>query len=272
MLLVAIGGATGYIVGTRQAESRTQTATQTAVETTIQTTTLVSLKNYTITTSATNLSEVWTSAGGETSSFLSENGLELVISISAPNYRVGLGLNITTYVVNTFPVVNTVLPSHDWLFKGVPVYLWQPCLGGAGNQSLGLPLQIAVLNGNYTAGALPVIANTTVHSNPVCMEGTAVDRVTFLPDSDQANLSTTGWNGVNSSEISGFRFSFITTGYWNLKAFVGETNPPVLGPDMYASPPTAPNPTTFVPGTYTVAVEDEWGQTAVLHFTVQSGA
>ena len=38
ILLVAIGGATGYFVGTRQSGSRTQTTTQTAVETTTQTT------------------------------------------------------------------------------------------------------------------------------------------------------------------------------------------------------------------------------------------
>jgi hypothetical protein len=32
----------------------------------------------------------------------------------------------------------------------------------------------------------------------------------------------------------------------------------------------SPIATPFVPGVYTLAVSDEWGQAAVLHFTVKS--
>jgi len=61
--------------------------------------------------------------------------------------------------------------------------------------------------------------------------------------------------------------NFTTNGYWDL-ANQSQLNPPVLGMQI---PPRPPIPTPFVPGAYTLAVSDEWGQAAVLHFTVKGG-
>jgi hypothetical protein len=100
------------------------------------------------------------------------------------------------------------------------------------------------------------------------MEGWNVDHVIFQPQSDQVNITgiydVTGTNQT----LGPFHLvlNFTTNGYWDLQNLSKELNPPILG-DQY--PPRAVDSIPFVPGVYTVAVEDEWGQMVVLHFSVR---
>ena len=188
----------------------------------------------------------------------SPNGLRLTVSSNATELTVGQELNVSLSIVNTLPMVNTVKPSNDWLMHGVPVALWPPCY-------FGLPAEAAVLQGNYTSQDISSAANVTF--SYICMEGVYVDHVAFQPNSDQVIL--TGLYDVTSTNqtLGPFHMSlsFTTGGYWNLQNLSSELNIPILGEQ---SPPRPPAYVPFTPGEYTVAVADEWGQVALLHFSV----
>jgi hypothetical protein len=208
-----------------------------------------------------------TRPGAETSStptaaVSSVNGLRLTVSSNATELTVGQSLNVSLSIVNTLTKVNTVKPSDDWLMHGVPVALWPACY-------FGLPAQVAVLQGNYSAQSIQ--AATNVAFNYICMEAVKVDHVIFQPNSDQVSL--TGLYSVSGANQSLGPFhmslSFTTGGYWNLQNLSAELNIPILG-EQY--PPRQPAYIPFSPGEYTVAVADEWGQIVLLHFSVsQSG-
>lgn len=100
------------------------------------------------------------------------------------------------------------------------------------------------------------------------MEEVNVDHVIFQPASDRANL-TGIYDVFNSNQTLGpFRLAqnFTIGGYWNLRSLAGELNIPIIGDN--GNPNTPPDSARFTPGTYTVAVADEWGQSVVMHFTV----
>jgi hypothetical protein len=186
----------------------------------------------------------------------SSHGIELRLSDNATTLDVGQRLNVNVSIFNTLSAVNSVLPSSDWAFQGVPAALWGSCTGA-------YPVEAVVLNGNYTAQELPYVANSTFQYT--CAGFVNVDRVIFQPNSDQANITGTGPGpGVNQT-LGPYHLSlnFTTTGYWDL-ANQSQLNPPILG----SRPPV---PTPFVAGTYTLAVSDEWGQEAVVYFTVKDG-
>jgi hypothetical protein len=63
--------------------------------------------------------------------------------------------------------------------------------------------------------------------------------------------------------------SLTTAGYWNLLNLSKELNIPVIGEPQYSQNLAY---TPFVPGNYTVAVGDEWGQAVILHVTVVSAS
>jgi hypothetical protein len=189
----------------------------------------------------------------------SVNGLRLTASSNASELAVGQHLNVSLSIVNTLPKINIVKPSNEWLMHGVPVALWPPCY-------FGLPAEAAVLQGYYSSQAIQSAANVTF--NYICMEGVNVDHVIFQPNSDQVNL--TGLYDVTGANQSLGPFhmslSFTTGGYWNLQNLSKELNIPILG-EQY--PPRPPAFIPFVPGEYTIAVGDEWGQLVTLHFEVQ---
>lgn len=192
----------------------------------------------------------------------STNGLQLIVSSNASVLAVGQFLNVSLSIVNTLPVVNQVKSSNDWLMHGVPVALWPPCY-------FDLPAEAAVLQGNYSMQDIETAANVTF--SYICMEGVNVDHVIFQPNSDQVSL-TGLYDVTQENQTLGpfhMSLSFTTGGYWNLQNLSSELNVPILG-EQY--PPRPPAYTPFSPGEYTVAVADEWGQMALLHFLVsQSG-
>jgi hypothetical protein len=202
------------------------------------------------------------SGSTSTATTSSVNGLELTVSSNATELTEGQTLNVSLSIVNTLAKVNTVKPANGWLIHGVPVALWPPCY-------FGLPAEAAVLQGNYDSQNIQSAANVTF--SYICMEGVNVDHVIFQPNSDQVNL--TGLYDVTRTNQSLGPFhmslSFTTGGYWNLQNLSRELNIPILG-EQY--PPRPPAYIPFTPGAYTIAVADEWGQIALLHFVVsQSG-
>lgn len=196
-----------------------------------------------------------------TAAVSSPDGLRLTAKVNATEIMVGQSLNVSLSIANTLPGVDSVKPSNVWLFHGVPVALWPPCY-------FGLPAQAAVVEGNYTLQDIQTAANVTF--SYMCMEGVTVDHVIFQPNSDQVNL--TGIYDVTGANQSLGPFhmslSFTTGGYWNLQNLSREINIPIIG-EQY--PPRPPAYVPFVPGEYTIAVADEWGQAVVLHLTVVPG-
>jgi len=191
----------------------------------------------------------------------SVQGLELLLADNVTTLHVGQRLNVKVSLFNALPSVNTVASSNDWIFQGVPVALWPVC-------DFPTPVQVVVLMGNYTLQELQTVANVTFDF--VCNEGYGVGQAIFEPSSSQANL--TGTYAVSGADqtLGSFLLSgnFTTSGYWNLLNDSHALNRPILGPQE--SPPRPPTATAFVPGVYTVAVADQWGQAAILHFVVRA--
>jgi hypothetical protein len=189
----------------------------------------------------------------------SGNGLQLRLTDNATTLVVGQRLEINVSIFNSLPSVNRVVTSDNWPFRGVPVALWPPCY-------YTMPVVAVVLLGNYDLQSLPTVANVTF---PIrCMEGVTVDHAILQPNSSQANL-TGIYNISNTNQTLGpFRLSasFTTTGYWDLLGNSRQLNPGILNED----PPRPPTVTAFIPGVYTVAVADEWGQAVILHVFVRA--
>jgi hypothetical protein len=197
------------------------------------------------------------------SSTLGSNGLSLSLSISATAQRqisVGQDLQVNLSLFNTLPRVNSVPASSDWPFQGVPVAFWPPCY-------ISVPVEAVVLKGNYTLQGLQS-ALTAILSGQ-CTLWTNVDHVVFQPTGSQANITGTSYQNRTHGPFQ-LSVSFTTSGYWTLPSNPGGNGLvpfTVVGPGQY--PPEPPKATPFVPGVYTVAVCDEWGQAVVLHFTVK---
>lgn len=226
----------------------------TVTTTSTKATTIVSKENNTITTTETSTS----TGGSETSSVLSDNGIQLAASINATTITVGQRLNIAVSILNTLSKINAIRPSNGWPFQGVPIALWPACY-------FGLPAEVAVLEGNLTLKDLQTVANTTF--NYGCMEGVTIDHVIFQPESNQANLTGVySWGGNQTLGPFRLAFNFTTAGSWNLLNLSKALNIPILGESQ--RPGTPPPDIPFTPGEYTVAVADEWGQAVILHVTV----
>ena len=200
-----------------------------------------------------------TSSTSSTTSTASVQGVKLLLSDNATTLVVGQTLNVNVSLFNSLPSMNTVATSKDWAFTGVPVALWPACYFGPAAYAV-------VLMGNYTLQDLRTVVNVTMGIG--CMEGVTVDHAVFQPSSIQANL-TGRYSVTNANQTLGpFRLTvnFTTSGYWNLVKDSKQGNTPLLSNPEF--PQDQPNATPFVPGVYTVAVADEWGQAAILHFQV----
>jgi hypothetical protein len=169
---------------------------------------------------------------------------------------------------NTLAKVNTVPTSNDSLFQGIPVFFWAPCfLAYPGTATSAA--RAVVLKGDYAIANISSVANIAFPFQ--CTMSDDVEHVIFQPTSSQANITGTGSN--NMSGPYHLMANFTTTGYWELSSQPGATLPgtppttPAFIGDNY--PPDPPVATAFVPGVYTVAATDEWGQAVFLHFLVK---
>ena len=209
--------------------------------------------------SATSGSSPTSQGTTSTSSVSPPGNIQLSLVLNSTSLQVGQKLNVAITISNAQPVVNVIRTADDWQFQGVPVALWPPCY-------FGIPAQVVVLQGDYDLQQLKVVAD--VPFDYICMESVSVDHAIFQPMSDRVNL--TGVYDVTSTNetLGPFQLekNFTTSGYWNLQSLAGELNIPIIGDG--GNPNVPPNSTSFSPGTYTVAVADEWGQDVLLHFTV----
>ena len=256
-LAVAVAVLAGSLVFVELAP-RGQTSPTTVTSTSTSTTTMTStetVENSFTTSSAESETIV---LGNNSASSVSADGIQLATSINATSLTSGEGLSVTLTISNTLPTANNVSTSNDWAFQGVPVDLWPTCY-------YSLPAEAAVLSGNYSADQLHLVAGDELQYN--CMEGGTVDQVAFQPQSDEASLTgevciASCANGTMGTY--GLSLNFTTTGYWDLGYLANGLNVPIIGQQYDGQPSSLP----FVPGVYTVAVADEWGQVDVLHFEV----
>jgi hypothetical protein len=193
-----------------------------------------------------------------TVSAIGTNGLRLSTSMNATELKVGQGLAVSVLLLNTLPRINVVKPSDDFAFNGVAVAMWDYCEGE--------PVQIDILQGNYSIQELP--AATDVTFTVVCMEGGFIPSVVFAPHSDQVNLA-----GVAAYPLYGIPWfplslNFTTSGYYDLASISQhDTDPLITEPGPFSQKDTV-SATSFAPGVYTLAVADEWGGYNILHFKV----
>jgi hypothetical protein len=218
------------------------------------------------TQSMTTLSTTSTTSNSEAkevdASTIASNGLRLSTSLNATDLGVGQNLSLIVSIWDTLPTAVTVAPSGNWAFHGLPTEIWPACY-------YYLPVQVAVLKGNYSAQELPAVTNASTFTSYPCSGGGAqIDSVIFQPMSDEANL--TGQLCLAACPAGGIgpylmSVNFTTSGYWDLQN-LSEMSPafPILGAQNMQPVPSI----QFSPGVYTVAVADEWGLSNVLHFTV----
>ncbi len=205
------------------------------------------------------------SASDGNASNVGQNGLQLSASINATQIALGQSLQVNVSIFNTLPEVNSVPTSNDWLFQGVPVALWPPCFFAYPGSTIAVAEGV-VLKGDYTMANISSAAN--VSFGFMCMESVDVDHAVFQPDSSLANLTGVYDVSATNGTLGPYHLSanFTTRGYWDLLNNSRLLNPPIIGDQIPPNPPIA---TPFVPGAYTVGIEDEWGQTVILHFVVK---
>lgn len=210
----------------------------------------------------------------------STHGLQLRVATNSTELLAGEHLGISIDVVNTLPRENEVPPwdigsNVSWGFAGFPVAAWPDCV-------YYLPLEFNVFKGNYTATSLAASEPGVVPENIGCKENENVSQLIFQPESDE--VAVTAYYAVNigpneTNTTANYRMewrmesNFTVGGYWNATAVydpfdlastaVGSNGFTFGYPEV---PPLGQTP--FSPGAYTLAVSDEWGQVAIIPFTV----
>jgi len=216
------------------------------------------------------------------------DGLRLSTAINSTQVAAGQSLNISVSLVNILSTPVSLqqggragfLPGN-WTYYGVPVSTWPECTPSVFFFGWQFPIEILVLNGNYTAQQLTSLANVSLSAGP-CEAGegtTAVPTYTFEPDSELVNITYFADGGAGFGKVGIFpaATSFVLGGYWNLaslqKNVTGDFSNPDYVYDYCISAVSQvceiPQSSPFYPGAYTIGVSDEWGQFIVLHFSVK---
>ncbi len=253
ILVVASFGA-GYLArGGFQSKTSTSTSTSTLTS------------RLTVTSTSTSTSTEVSPFVPDAATAVGSNGtagIELVLGVNATTLKVGQRLGVEVSFFNPLPSASSASFSvEDWPwghpgqdnFSGVPVIFGSPC--GATYAFV----RAVVLKGDYTPEELPSSANSSL--GWMCTAGLTPQNMTFSPESSLANVTALG-NVTLAPHI--MSTSFTTDGYWDLQNFSMQLNQPLIC--LACQNPIA-NP--FVPGAYTLAVSDQWGQVAVLHFAVE---
>jgi hypothetical protein len=231
--------------------------------------------------------QVSTAQASETAkgSALGLDRLLLTASLNATQLTVGQTLQVNVSLFNTLPRTNNVTvyrgnphalsnltSSQIWPFQGVWLALWpSPLLTSVSTNVNIYPSELAqavVLKGFYTAANMSSVGD----SQFALLGGTVntwVSNALFEPSSDQANFTGFGiyGEGIGPYHVAN---SFDTNGYWDLKNITTVSHQGSIFL-AYGGQQTGDNPTAtpFTPGVYTVGIEDIWGQTVILHFTVR---
>jgi len=257
ILVVASLGA-GYLVGNAGRHTETVTSVSTSTLTSRQTVTSISIS--TSTEVAPFVPDAATAVGSNGAS-----GIDLVLAVNATALKVGQSLGVEVSLFNPLTSASSVpvFTANDWPwghpgqdnFSGIPVIFGGPC----GPDPF---VRAVVLKGDYTPQELPSAANSSLSWQ--CAEGEVPENMTFSPESSLANVTVNNLSGANVTLAPRIMStSFTTDGYWNLQNF-SQFNSPLICLSCQNPPIAAP----FVPGVYTLAVSDQWGQVAVLHLSV----
>jgi hypothetical protein len=236
-----------------------------------------------VTTTGPSSSSTQTSAKtavtrGANVSTVASNGLRLSTSVNATDLTVGQNLNISVSLFNTTPTANVLaqggragFPPGNWTFYGVPLATWPECTQLGFPFGWQFPIQVLILDGNYTAQQLSSLANVSLPADPCAAGiGSAFPTYTFEPNSDLINITYFADGGAGFGHVGLFRSAshFTIDGYWNLAALAEQANGSYISEPALCQLCGVPSSTPFAPGVYTVGVVDEWGQYDVLHFQV----
>jgi hypothetical protein len=196
------------------------------------------------TTSAANLTSTVTGSSAITTVTNQALGISLVLSVTPSQGPFATNFNVNATVVNILSHANNVTGVGD--YHGVQV---NPlCNTG--------PVTFEVLQGYYTAANFTAGTVLNIHGvqNMMCIvPSSALSYYIFQPDSDMFTgplaLAHPSQNGTAT----------MTTRAATASASLA---------NVYSS--SLANPQPFAHGTYTVVAADNWGQLAVVHFTVTS--
>jgi hypothetical protein len=171
----------------------------------------------------------------------SVEGLTLSLSLDSTTYQPGQVVTITIDEKNTLPTTNNVPTSDKWPLSSLGV---GPC------GPINYPFGIAVFQGGFTssnvlsATPLKLYDPTAMYNCPAMLSG--ISTYAFEPSGDTAAIfQNSGTSPVTTDNMNS---EVQPTGYW-----VANPNETLID---------------FDPGVYTVVGGDEWGDLAVIHFTV----
>jgi hypothetical protein len=181
-------------------------------------------------------------------------------------------LNVTVSLSNTLAETNSLAAASNWTIQGFPIAVWGGC-------DFALPIEFAVLKGNYSSGEIQAMNNNSTggQMGVICMEGASVKTIAFQPSSNEVNLTGTAFiaNAIPNQSLGSYRLesNFTVSGYWAYPLTANDSQDLMtpVNPEgvSFQYPEVSPvGSTPFAPGVYTLAVADEWGQTVILHFTV----
>lgn len=211
----------------------------------------------------------------------SAEGLELTAAINPQSPAADQNLSIAISLSNGRSTPINISVSNDWSINGFPVAMWGACEGAE-------PVEFMVVRGNYSAAQVSsASANSSVYEAvryPFgCMEGVSPSYVQFGPNSSMANVTGTFCGGACSPESNVFNLTstFNVSGYWAYPINSSEAEDAFTPPTPECTSSGIPDcigfqypevgpfaQHAFIPGLYTLAVADEWGQTVILHFAV----
>lgn len=165
-------------------------------------------------------------------------GLQLSLTISSSTYAPGQMVPINITETNTLSTVNKVSSQRNWPVSGLT-------LGPCG--SLNYPFGIEIFPGYYDQSNISQASNQSVlpFYKPGLYPCPAIlifSSYSFQPLSDVANVSFGSMNLTTVVETNGS-----WTGSMSSSAFQ-----------------------TFNPGVYTIVAGDEWGDLAIVHFSVST--
>jgi hypothetical protein len=212
-------------------------------------------------------------------------GLELRVKINSTALLPSQNLGINVSLINLLPTTNMIStptsPVLPFRVIGFPIAMWGPCYSTE-------PIEFIVVKGNYSLSELEYLSQNTPSPAIMCMEGGTLNQIFFYPNNDTANITGTMCTATcrpiePTMDLSS---NFTISGYWVYPLNQSETQDvftPVTGTTCSNStsswscgitfnyPEVGPIPQAkFSDGPYTLVVCDEWGQTVILHFEVNS--
>jgi hypothetical protein len=198
--------------------------------------------------------------GSATETANSSLDLELTLSVNSTTIPGEDAISITTSVLNTLPTANNLTASNGWAIDGLSS---GPCDLGNSTNKLYYPVGVGVFKGTYglnnlsSAGSPLSVWGLVECVSYVVLIGSqsyplnSITSYSLLPGSDSGTYA--GYYGVSGSLAKG---AFAT------RIVDQETINATNGTGFYNSLQSSP------PANYTLVVGDEWGQVALLHFSV----